>query len=69
MRRNRYKDESIFESQGLNSKRITSGFADMEVSFANTVDWAARPKIHQFWLFALINHDILRLDVTMADVI
>lgn len=41
----------------------------MEVSFANTVDWAARPKVHQFWLFALINHDILRLDVTMADVI
>lgn len=41
----------------------------MEVGVANTVDWAARPEIYQFWLFALINHDILRLNVTMADVI
>lgn len=41
----------------------------MEVGVANTVDWAARPKIYQFWLFKLINHDILRLNVTMTDVI
>lgn len=62
-------DESNWECQGLNSKRITSGFADMEVSVSNTVDWAARPKVHQFGLFELINHDILRFNVTMADVI
>lgn len=41
----------------------------MEVSVSNTVDWAARPEVHQLWLFTLINHDVFRFDVTMANVI
>ena len=41
----------------------------MEVSVSDTVDWTARPEVHQFRLFSLANHDVLRLDVTMTDII
>lgn len=41
----------------------------MEVSVADTVDWTARPKIHQLRLLSLTNHNVLGLDVAMTDVI